>query len=218
MNENHHVLRWPAGLGWLVFSGGSDGLSTIRAQVLRKAKPEGEVVYIGLSVDDADEIMEDLGELGAPTGYLVDILTQDDDTIHREIKDAAVIVLPDDHPAEKLQGALMGVAIDAIREAYDAGAIVLAEARSAVLFGGVYVSEDDVVTAGLNWLEDTYIIPGVTSMQESELARSALATQSAAVVVGIGIGSALALGPDGQVETWGKRQVALGLGTNPSDR
>lgn len=216
MSSNGHILRWPAGQGWMVFSGGNDDLGTIRAQVLRKAKPEGGVAYIGLSVDDADEIMDDMAELGAPTGYLVDILTEDDDTIHTELKEAAVIVLSDEHPAEELQSALMGAALSAIREAYDGGAIILAEGRSAALFGGVYVSSADEAIKGVNWLEEAYVIPGMTTMQQSELARSALASQSASVVIGIGIGSALALGPGGQVETWGKRQVAIGLGSKSS--
>lgn len=217
MGENGHILRWPAGQGWLVLSGGSDELSTIRAQVLRKAKPEGEVAYIGLSVDDADDIMEDMAELGAPTGYLVDIVTEDDDTIHSELKDVAVIVLTDEHPPSEVHSALKGAALNAIRAAYEAGAVILAEGSSASLFGGVYVSEADEAVTGVNWLENAYIVPEMTSMQQSELARSALVTQSATIVVGIGVGSALALGPGGLVETWGQRQVSIGLGSNTAD-
>ncbi len=216
MTENSHILRWPEGAGWIVLSGGNDSLSAIRAQVLRKANPDGGIAYIGLSVDDADDIMDDMAELGAPTGYLVNIVTEDDETIRSELLDASVIVVSDENRPSELRSALMGAARDAMREAHEAGATILAEGSAAALFGAVFVSGGDEVLSGFNWLEGAYIVPGVTSISESELARSALATNSAALVVGIGDGSALALGPTASVETWGDQQISIGLGGKPT--
>lgn len=216
MTENGQVLRWPSGEGWLVLSGGADSLGTVRAQVLRKAQPDGGVAYIGLSADDADEIMDDMAELGAPTGYFVDIMAEDDETIRSEIDEAAVIVIPGEFPVETLRSALLGAAIEAMRSAYEKGAVVLAEGRSAALFGAVAVDEGSDVIQGLNWLEGAYIVPGITSISESGEARSALASHAADVVIGIMEGAALALGPSGIVETWGDARVSIGLGSQKS--
>jgi hypothetical protein len=55
------------------------------------------------------------------------------------------------------------------------------------------------------------VLPEVESA--AVVAKPLLAEQSTSLAVAIGFGSALALGPDGQVETWGRRQVTVALGT-----
>jgi hypothetical protein len=64
----------------------------------------------------------------------------------------------------------------------------------------------------VEWLENALIVPFITSIAESEQVRDVLEAQPTAIAVGVGAGSALALGPDGEVETWGRRQVTVALG------
>lgn len=207
-----NILRWSAGNGWLVLSGGDDPGGEVRAQTLRRLPVDGGVAYIGLDADDAETVMDDLAELGAPTGYLVNILTEDDDTIRARLQEAALIVIPGDLLLENLLSGLLGAGVDGMRAALERGAVILAEATSAILFGRFIPLASGEMIPGLNWLEDVFIMPGVTSLVESEMARAVLTSHDVQAGIGLGWGSALALGPGGAVEVLGKGEVTVALG------
>jgi hypothetical protein len=82
------------------------------------------------------------------------------------------------------------------------------------VFGAWVAAKSGELLSGLNWLENGLILPGLTVLADSELARRILREETLAIAIGIGSGSALALGPDGEVETWGAKQVAIALGSN----
>lgn len=206
-------LSWPKGNGWLVLSGGAHLLSDVRALALsRLTVIDGTVAYLGLHEDDAEEMMDDLGELGAPTGYLIDILREDDESIHSMLDESGLIAIPGAHPPSALQAAITGAAVEGIRAAYQRGAVILAEGPAAMIFGKKVLTHDGTIIDGLNWLENAFIMPSVTSISQSQIALEVLAGGAAHLAIGIGEGSALALGPQGAVETWGERQVTITLG------
>jgi hypothetical protein len=212
------ILRWPGEAeGWLVLSGGADAGGAVRATALRVAPPtDVGVAYIGLSEASGDATLDDLEDLGARSGYLVNIMIEDDDTIRAQLRDASLIVI-DDEPLRTLRGALLGAASEAILAAHAEGAVVLIEGANAALAGGIVLTDDDGEAldeslAGLGWVEGACILPGVTSLADSALARRALEAGAASVVIGIGVGSALALGPNGEIALWGARQVVIALG------
>jgi hypothetical protein len=207
------ILNWVQGWGWLVLSGGPDSLSDIRAQAITRISAEGGVAYIGLHDDDDEDLLEDMNELGAPTGFLVNILREDDETIREHLKEAALIVIPGDMDLVALHSALMGAAEESLRAAFERGVVILAEGPAATLFGKVFAKDADHTGDGFHWLEDALVVPAVTSLAESQLARDVLAVHAAQVAIGIGVGSALVLGPEGQIETWGQRQVTIALGS-----
>lgn len=209
MTQNQ-VLRWLEGNGWLVLSGGTDKLSDIRAQALARLQLDGHVVYLGLSDEDEDELLDDMGELGAPTGFLLNVVMEDDDTIRSMLRDAAMIFIPGDVDAYALRSALAGAAVDGMKAAYERGAIILGEGSGAMLLGAVAADRAEPFD-GIGWLRDTFVAPAVSSVAESDVARELLAMQKVGVAVGIAVGSALVLGPDGQVETWGAREVTIAL-------
>ena len=210
---DNQILRWREGLGWLVLSGGVDTLREVRAQALGRIAAGGGIAYIGLDDDDYDDLIEDMGELGAPTGYLVNIMTEDDETIRDRLHDAAMVFIPDHYRPEVLLPALPGAANDGIKAAYERGAIVLAEGTSATLMGAKVLLETGIAVDGLGWLEDSFVVPAITSIADSEAARAILSTHVANVAIGIDVGSALALGPSEQVETWGDSVVTVALST-----
>lgn len=215
MAEITDILRWPDGRGWIVLSGGDDEGSAIRAQALRLIPTtDGAVVYIGLSESSSDETLDDMEDLGAPTGYLVNVLAEDDDSIRRQIGDAGLLMIDDTEPTDTLRSSLIGAGEQGMRAAYERGAIVLAEGSNARMFGKRLLDEKGSLVEGFNWLQNALILPGITSLRQSEIAQHVLGTDADAIVIGIGGGSALALGPDGAVEIWGNRQVTLALGRN----
>lgn len=208
------MLNWPESRGWLVLSGMPDALSDIRALALTKIYAEGGVAYIGLDDDDYDDLMDDMGELGAPTGYLVNIMTEDDVTIKDRLEHAAMVFLPDEYPPEALHAALRGIALEGIKAAYERGAVIMAEGASIGLFGMLFMA-DEIAREGFNWLEDSLIVPNVSSITQSDMAQKLLATDSVKMAVGVGAGSAMVLGPAQQIETWGAREVTLVFGSLP---
>jgi hypothetical protein len=207
------ILSWPEGRGWLVLSGGPHALGEVRALALsRVSLLDGEVVYVGVDEDSGEEIIDDLIDLGAPTGYLVNVLTEDDETIQASLSGAALIVIPGEIDALTLRSALMGAALEGMRAALEHGAVILAEGQAAAIFGKVIALDNGELLDGFHWLQQALVLPGVSSLADSVQVLEALAINAVEVAVGIGVGSALALGPEGQVETWGEREVTVVLG------
>lgn len=212
------VLGWLDGRGWLILSGGYDSGSEIRANALGRASADGGIAYITMGGNShmGEKALEDMEDLGAPSGYLVDVLSEDDDTVQGKLADAGMIVIESGTDLDDLRSSLMGAAVKGIQAAFENGAIILAEGLSAAVFGSWVVLDSGKVVPGLEWLENTLIVPGVTSVSESELAQKVFISQPSAIAAGIGMGSALALGPDGEIEPWGKKQVTVALGPNYS--
>ena len=210
----NNVLRWMDGRGWLVLAGGGNNLSDIRANALSRAAADGGIAYVTLGIQsvDAENVLADMEDLGAPSGYFVDILSEDDQTVQAKLADAGIIVIDGSASLDELRSSLIGAANDGIQVAFQNGAVVLAEGRAAVIFGAWILLELGDLSSGLEWLENSLIVPGITSVSESSAVQEVLLLQPGAIAVGIGEGSALALGPDGEVETWGERQVTIALG------
>lgn len=210
------IFRWRDGRGWLVFAGGADSTGTIRGRTLGKAAADGAVACVALSRDPAapDHLLDDMEDLGAPSGYLVDVESEDDATLRDRLGEAGVIVITSDaYDAEGVRSILTGAALDGIATAYANGAIVLLEGPAAAAFGA-YVLRDDQIGAGFGWLADVLVLPLLSPDEISGL----LTTQPNAFALQLGVGSALALGPDGEIELWGRRQniiVTLGPAYQP---
>jgi hypothetical protein len=208
------VFQWPDGRGWIILSGGHDPGSEIRAFAIGRAAADGAVaiMVMGSGGESAERILDDVEDLGAPSGYLVDAASEDDATVTAKLADAGMILIEEGESAAETKSALLGAAVEGIRAAYQNGAVVLAEGMSAQALGGWIVRDDGQLTAGLGWLAGGLIAPSVTSA--AQWGHDLLLEHPLAYVVGIGAGSALALGPDGQVETWGKGEVSVALGRN----
>jgi hypothetical protein len=206
------VFRWLDGLGWLVLAGGVDVSSDVRALTLERAVADGGVAYVSLQPDADDGALADMEDLGAPSGYLVDVLAEDDATVYDRLASASIVVIEDSANAETLRNALLGAAINGIQEAYERGAVVLAEGAAAAVFGAWLMPDSGEKTDGFGWLSNTGIIPASTDMTNLPQSRALMDDQADAIIVGLGVGSALVLGPNGEVETWGRREVTVALG------
>ena len=211
MSKNQ-ILSWVDGTGWLVLSGGPVSLGTVRAAALSRITVEGSIAYIGLSENDNEELIEDMGELGAPTGYLVNVMAEDDETVRQQLTYAALIVVPGDFDLVTLHGGLLGAAMEGLAAAYKRGSVILVEGCATMLFGKVVQTESGQQFEGLNWVRNALIVPAITSISESPQARDLLASKQAGIAIGIGVGSALVLGPDAAIELWGQKQVTIALG------
>lgn len=214
------VLRWLDGRGWLVLSGGHDTGSEIRAQAIGRISADGGAAYItlGSASTFGEQALADMDDLGAPTGYLVDVLSEDDDTLRQKLAEASLVVIEEGATPGELRSALLGAANEGILRAYENGAVILAEGSAAGVFGMWLMLESQKILSGLGWLENSFIMPGVKSVSDSQTGQAALKAYPEAVSLGIGFGSALVLGPDGEVETWGNKQIIVTLGPNAANR
>lgn len=214
-----NIFRWRGIRGWIVLSGGgavdTADVLNIEAAMLRHTISQGPIAYIWAASDleTADRHMDSLRELGARTGYLLDIITEDDATLKQQLSEAGVIILGDGPDYAVLRDALVGLPWQAIEDSMNRGATLYVVGQSAAMMGQLALEGDDL-TAGTGWLSDAIILPGYTSDQAEQLRDAVLRLPQGGYGLGISEGAALALGPNGTVEVWGNGQITVSLGQN----
>lgn len=211
-----NIFRWQAGRGWLVLSGGgawdSEAVQTIEAAVLGRTISQGPLVYIWAAGDleDADRHMDSLRDLGARTGYLLDILSESDQELYERLGEAGVIIIGDGPHQDTLRDALDGAVLEGLRLAFSRGATIYAVGLSAEQFGAHRLG-DAALAPGIAWLQRAIVIAGYTPDMASEL-HQLVRQMPENFGIGLGQGAALALGPRGEVEVWGNPAVTVSLG------
>ncbi|MCY4464897.1 MAG: hypothetical protein OXE46_05115 [Chloroflexi bacterium] len=201
---------WRQAEGWLILSGGAHYLSEIRAMALSRCNPGADIACISQADAMGDALMDDLAELGAPTGYHIDLAEHDNNQIYERITSAGMIVI-EAHCADSLRLALSQTAVHALKQALSGGTLILCEGAAAGLFGAHRLSAEDGLMRGLNFVQGAVILPADADSSDyaARLVQGALPEVA---VIGLARGSALALGPGGQLETWGNRDVTIRLG------
>src|SRR5690349_1773009 len=113
------LLSWPEGSGWLVLSGGDMAGSPLRAQALTRAIADGNVIYISLADDEGESLQEDMEDLGASAGYILNLEDEEDDAIAKQLKDASLIVIESGDNINALYRLMEGAVIDGLKAAYE---------------------------------------------------------------------------------------------------
>lgn len=212
----NNIFRWRTGRGLIVLAGGGDWNSednvSITANLLSHTLSQGPIAYIwaASNIEQADEHMDLLRDLGARTGYLVDILTEEDDALSRQLSEAGVIILGEGPHGERLQQALEGAALHAIEEAYRRGASLYAIGPGAAVFGA-HAVRGAALVAGFNWLAHSIILAGYTP-DDAEQLRAWVHQHPDGYGLGLGAGAALMLGPNGELDVWGNGAITISLG------
>ena len=205
-------FSWPDALGWLVLSGRPDALSEIRAQALSRYNAAGAIAYISLAGDLGDALMDDMAELGAPAGYLVDLDELDANEIHQRLSTAGMIVIEAPSHADELTCLLTHTVKSALKTALDDGALLLLEGAAASLAGEHRLTERGSIAPGLHFLHNALIAPNASGLAGNEWIQTVQRDLPALSVMALAPGSALALGPAQQIETWGDGEVTINLG------
>ena len=210
-------FSWLETNGWLILSGSRDSLSEIRAQALSRLNVDGAVAYISLAGDLGDSLMEDMVELGAPTGYFVDLEDDDNNEIYERLKAASLIVIEPGHSIITLKKLMTQTVIRALKEALNLGAFILFEGIASDLMGEHVITVDGQVLKGLSFVNNVFISSDVDSILDITDGQKIYSTAPQTVFIGIPYGSALILGPNGYIETWGDKQVTVSLGSGLDD-
>jgi hypothetical protein len=212
-----NIFQWHDGAGWLILAGGSAGTSTVgevETLALAKAVPGEPLAYIHAagSVETADQHLAALQDAGAPTGYLVDVQAEDDDTLREQLAQAGLILIGDGPNPDALRNGLIGAALEGIGQAFARGSTILAIGNGAVVFAQKFQSGDQILD-GLAWLMQALITPNYSAGRDMARLHALLEQLPTLYSVNIGPESALALGPGGEVELWGERAIGVNLGT-----
>ena len=205
-------FSWLDTQGWLILSGRRDSLSEIRARALSRYLGGGAMAYVSLRGDLGDALMDDMAELGAPSGYLVDLEEADNNEIYERLSGAGMIVIEADCRAAQLKGLMSQTATSAMKAALERGALILFEGAAAAIVGERALSADGEIIAGINFVHKTLILPSGKDGAESEKLRSIHHRLPGVSLIHLECGAALALGPARQLETWGDGEVRISLG------
>ena len=200
---------WADSPGWLALSGGAHPLSEIRAAALSRCGAGATIAYISQMDDMGDALMDDLAELGAPSGYLVDLDELDNNEIYERVSSAGLIVIEGDC-AETLRRALTTTVAQALRQALAGGAVLLCEGAAASLFGERRLSSAGNLLRGLDFVQGAVILSPADADIDTA-ARLVSEAQCQLAVISLQPGAALALGPAQQIEAWGSRDVTIRL-------
>jgi hypothetical protein len=87
----------------------------------------------------------------------------------------------------------------------------LAEGYGAAIFGTWAWLDGEKTVSGVDWLKHALII---APLGQAAPVHAILKAHPEGLALGIGAGSALALGPTGEIETWGKKQITITLGSH----
>ncbi len=210
-----NIFTWKDGRGWLILSGGGVEGSDPEAQALAKIPAGDPVAYIfaASDIEAGDQHLAALEDAGAPVGYLLDVTTEDDATIRAQLTEAGMILLGDGPNVAALRGGLVGAAAEAMQSAFDEGAVVFGIGAGAAVLGAYFVTVQGDVRPGFGWLANAIILPmGETFPLEGAKIQKLLTEHPECFVIALGDESALAFGPDGQVESWGERRLGVTLG------
>jgi cyanophycinase len=218
-------LHWRTGAGWLVLAGGgrwqTGETGAIDAAVLGWANldlPIAVLLAAGGSSSDGEALLEYYGDLGGPSGYILPIRSAADAQRAencRLLAEAGLIYIDDgpDLPG-LIQTLRESPALAALGHAFDSGAAVVGIGSGAVALGAWAIAQNaaDPILPGWSWLPGIVVEPHFTGTESSNRLRSLLNAHPNCLGLGIPDGVALALGPDGRVETVGEEQVTVVLG------
>ncbi len=221
------LLQWPDGEGWLVLLGGGEyhagDTTAVDRRVIGLADADLPLAFVPVasgSAEYGEGLVGHYAELGGPPGYVVPlydrVAAQERSTLRR-LAGAGIIYLGGGD-TRKLVETLQGtVALQAIQAAFVAGAVVVGISAGAAALGSLAPlpgGQGELIPAW-NWLDKAVIMPHLDDERADRL-RSALLAHPGHYGAGIPNGTALALGPEGQVEQWGSGKVTISLPVNGS--
>lgn len=218
-------LQWRTGAGWLILAGGgrwqTGETGVVDAAALGWADLDSPIAVLlaaGGSSADGEALLEYYGEMGGPSGYILPIHTRADaqrTENYQPLAEAGLIYIGD---GPDLIGLIQTLhespALAGLERAFDNGAAIVGIGSGAVALGAWAASQEatgqDV--AGWGWLPGVVVEPHFTGTESSNRLRSLLSAHPNCLGLGIPDGTALALGPNGRVETLGEGQVTVVLG------
>jgi cyanophycinase-like exopeptidase len=204
-------LQWRTGAGWLVLFGGGrweDIDEVIHSSAISAIADESPIAFLPAADPDptyGESFLSYYADLGAPPGYVVpvtDQLSARDPANYRRLSQASLIYIGSGSIQRLIEAVEGTPVIEAIAEAFDSGAVIVGASVGAMLLGKWGLSNSNgKVYRGWGWVPDAVVVPHYTPERSDEV-RSSLRRYPEALALGIPDNVALALGPEGELETW----------------
>jgi cyanophycinase-like exopeptidase len=216
-------LRWRTGAGWLVLVGGAterwrstEAIDRAAIDAMSDESPIAFVPAAGCPPEYGETFLAHYTGLGAPLGYVVpvhDAASAGDPVNVRLLTQAGLIYLGGGNTRQLLDALTGTPALDAVAAAYAAGAVVVGMSAGAMALAAWGVSSDPGVGVlkGWGWLPNAIVAPHYAA-DRAEALRAALIGFPDLLGLGIPEDVALALGPGGELRTWGDKQISVTLG------
>lgn len=213
-------LIWVDGEGWLVLLGGGDWrrgeTDAVDARLLSVINLDRPMVVLCATGPQAtaEALLEHYTFLGGPGGeafVLPDLLQRNTRAARflAALAEAGVLLLSGPDPRPFVEALRETPALGKIVEAFTTlqGLVLVGIGGGAAVLGAYLLSEDPAPVQGLDFLPNVVIAPGFERAETAAMLRRQLPRLPGLLGLGIPSGTALALGPRGQVETWGSGQV-----------
>jgi hypothetical protein len=215
-------LHWLDGEGWLVLVGGGNWrlgeTDAIDAQILTLTNLDRPMVVLISEGSPAlaDDILEHYTLLGGPGGQAFSLATMTRDQLQTEVfisllQEAGILYLGGENPLPLVNNLHGTLAMRTIVEGYSTLqglSLVGVGAGAAALGRWVFPPRPPYQPAmGLGFLINAVAAPHFTTTEEVPILRALPQINGALLGLGIPDATALALGPEGQLEMWGEGQV-----------
>lgn len=212
-----NLFEWKDGAGWLIFSGYPSTSPNVRPSVLERIQIDGGVAYVCMDGDmqATERVLEDFQEWGAPSGYVVDLLAEDDETLQQRLAEAGLIVLSSIslHPSLAYPY-LLGAAIKGIEIAYQSGASLYVEGAAVSAFGKLFINKDNEIVHGFEWLKNSLLVASHPDLNGFERdMREILTTEPFIMQLKLGNDSAIGFSATGEFVLLGNREITISLGS-----
>ncbi len=214
-------LRWATGAGWLILVGGAAGPEGIAPEVDERllaladfSRPLAFLPTASGSLEAGEPLLDLYASLGGPRGYVVPILSPVDalDEENGEmLAEAGVILLGDGDGLALARALRNSLALERMAEAFVRGALIVGIGAGAAPLGTWTVAAGAPTGGeeGWGWIANAVVVPRFAGSAQAQDLQAALRMRPGLVGIGIPEGVALALGPEGQVETWGQGEVTV---------
>jgi len=214
-------LEWVDGNGWLVLSGGGDWrrgeTDVVDANALSLANLDRPLVVVlseGVP-EDIEGILEHYVTLGGPGGEGVILsdenLAWQDEAFLSLLGQAGMLYLGGERPLALASTLHRTQALRLIVQGFATmqGLVIVGSGGGAAALGAWVRSAEqgDAESPGLNFLRNAIVAPHFTKTEEAGVLHRLLRDHPGFVGLGVPDGTALALGPRGEVESWGEGDV-----------
>lgn len=215
-------LQWVDGDGWLILSGGGDWehgeTDAVDANILAIANLDRPMIVL-LSERERDtghRILEHYAALGGPGGEVLALDSRQRQTLYEPrflewVAEAGILYLGGKEPWVLTRSLQNTAALAQILKGYGTlqGLLIVGVNAGAAALGAWIAGpgQQAMTVPGLGLLRSAIVAPQFTTTQEASDLRTQLQRHPGFLGLGIPCGAALALGPQGQVETWGQGEI-----------
>lgn len=209
-----------SGLGWLVLIGGASGhwatTQPIDRAAVESIRHDGPIAFLpaaGCEPEYGPSFLAHYKRLGAPDGYVIpieDAAAARDPANARLLADASLIYIGGGDTRQLLSIMTGSPALEAMTQAYEAGAVIAGASAGAIALAawGVPIDPNVIALEGWGWIPDVIVSPHHSPERSARL-RGAIAAHPQHTGLGLPEDFALALGPNGETERWGSGEIEV---------